>query len=54
MLNDVFEALATLRLIPATANSPPIVSRPIGLQARILELLDVDPITKPNHKEPRP
>jgi transposase len=41
----IFEALASLRLIPASANSPPVVPRPVGLQARILELLDVDPVT---------
>jgi len=41
----IFDALARLRLIPATANAPPIVPAPTGLQARILELLDVDPIT---------
>lgn len=42
---NLFDALAQLRLIPATANAPPIVPAPTGLQARILELLDVDPIT---------
>lgn len=41
----IFDALARLNLIPATANAPPIVPAPTGLQARILELLDVDPIT---------
>lgn len=41
----IFDALARLRLVPATANSPPIVPAPTGLQARLLELLDVDPIT---------
>ncbi len=41
----IFDALARLELIPATANAPPIVPAPTGLQARILELLDVDPIT---------
>lgn len=41
----VFDALDRLRLIPATANAPPIVPAPTGLQARLLELLDVDPIT---------
>ncbi len=39
----IFDALARLTLIPATANSPPIVPAPTGLQARILELLDVNP-----------
>lgn len=42
---NLFDALAQLRLIPATANAPPIVPAPTGLQARILELLDIDPIT---------
>lgn len=42
---NLFDALARLRLIPATANAPPIVPAPTGLQAHILELLDVDPIT---------
>ncbi len=36
---NLFDALALLRLTPATANSPPIVPAPTGLQARILELL---------------
>ena len=42
---NIFAALSRLRLIPATANSPPVVPAPTGLQARILDLLDVDPIT---------
>jgi len=42
---NLFDALAELRLIPATANAPPIVPAPTGLQARILDLLDVDPIS---------
>ena len=41
----IFDALSQLRLTPATANAPPIVPAPTGLQAHILELLDVDPIT---------
>ncbi len=40
----IFDALDRLRLIPATANAPPIVPAPTGLQARILELLDIDPL----------
>lgn len=40
----IFDALSRLQLIPATANAPPIVPAPTGLQARILELLDVDPL----------
>lgn len=42
---NLFDALAELRLIPATANAPPIVPAPTGLQARILDLLDVDPLS---------
>ena len=42
----IFEALSRLRLIPATANAPPIVPQPAPLQARILELLHVDPLTQ--------
>lgn len=42
---NLFNALAELRLVPATANAPPIIPAPTGLQARILDLLDVDPIT---------
>jgi transposase len=39
----IFEALAGLRLIPATGHDPPIIPRPLPLQARLLDLLDVDP-----------
>jgi len=38
----IFEALSRLRLIPATGPDPPIVPTPPPLQARILELLNVD------------
>ena len=41
----IFDALARLELIPATANAPPIVPAPTGLQARLHELLDVNPLT---------
>jgi len=41
---NLLDTLARLHLIPATANAPPIVPAPTGLQARILELLDVDPL----------
>ena len=41
----IFAALAELRLIPATANAPPIVPAPTGIQARLLKLLAVDPTT---------
>ncbi|MGH3370031.1 MAG: IS1634 family transposase, partial [Nocardioidaceae bacterium] len=40
----IFDALARLHLIPATANAPPIIPAPTGVQARLLELLDVDPL----------
>lgn len=42
---NLFDALADLPLIPATANGPPIIPAPAGLQSRILELLNVDPTT---------
>ncbi|MCA1696028.1 MAG: IS1634 family transposase [Actinobacteria bacterium] len=41
---NLFDALGELRLVPATANAPPIIPAPTGLQARILELLDVHPL----------
>ena len=40
----IFDALARLHLVPATANAPPTIPQPTGVQARILELLDVDPL----------
>jgi transposase len=43
----IFEALARLRLIPASGHDPPIIPQPPPLQARLLHLLDVDP-TKPS------
>ncbi len=42
----IFEALARLRLIPATGGQPPGIPQPPPLQARLLALLDVDP-TRP-------
>jgi len=39
----IFGALSRLRLIPATATSPAVIPEPPPLQARLLELLDVDP-----------
>ncbi|MGH7702020.1 MAG: IS1634 family transposase [Gemmatimonadales bacterium] len=41
----IFAALGGLPLIPASANGPPVIPAPQGQAARILELLDVDPIT---------
>jgi hypothetical protein len=42
----VFEALAWLRLNPARGHDPPTIATPPPLQARLLELLKVDP-TRP-------
>lgn len=39
----IFTALAKLRLQPASATSPAIIPKPPPLQARLLELLGVDP-----------
>ena len=39
----IFEALARLRLLPASGHDPPTIPRPPPLQARLLQLLDVDP-----------
>ncbi len=43
----IFQALARLRLIPATGHDPPIIPQPQPLQARLLHLLDVDPTQAP-------
>ena len=43
----IFQALAGLRLLPATGHDPPIIPQPVPLQARLLELLDVDPTQLP-------
>ncbi len=42
----IFEALARLRLIPATGGQPPGIPQPPPLQLKLLDLLDVDP-TRP-------
>jgi transposase len=42
----IFEALGRLRLLPATGPDPPGIPKPPPLQAKLLELLDVDP-TRP-------
>jgi hypothetical protein len=47
----VFQALARLRLIPASGHDPPIIPQPPPLQARLLELLDVDPTQPPDQLE---
>jgi transposase len=39
----IFEALARLRLLPASGHDPPVIPQPPPLQARLLHLLDVDP-----------
>jgi hypothetical protein len=39
----IFQALARPRLIPASGHDPPVIPQPPPLQARLLELLDVDP-----------
>jgi len=41
----IFDALSRLVLVPARATGPPVVPAPPELAARILELLEVDPIT---------
>jgi transposase len=43
----IFQALASLRLIPATAGQPPGIPQPQPLQARLLDLLGVDPTQPP-------
>jgi transposase len=39
----IFEVLARLRLLPSSGHDPPIIPQPQPLQARLLQLLDVDP-----------
>jgi Domain of unknown function (DUF4277) len=43
----IFQALAGLRLLPASGHDPPIIPQPPPLQARLLELLEVDPTQPP-------
>ncbi len=43
----ILTTLASLRLIPATATTPAQVTRPNTVQARLLELLGVDPTRPP-------
>jgi hypothetical protein len=43
----IFDALSRLRLIPAGDGRPAIIPRPAPLQARLLDLLDVDPTQPP-------
>jgi transposase len=43
----IFQALAGLRLIPASGHDPPVIPQPSPLQAQLLELLNVDPTQPP-------
>ncbi len=43
----IFQALAGLRLIPASGNRPAIIPQPTPTQARLLDLLAVDPTQPP-------
>ena len=43
----ILTALASLRLIPATATTPAQITRPTPVQARLLKLLGVDPTRPP-------
>jgi transposase len=47
----IFQALAGLRLIPASGHDPPIIPQPPPLQAHLLQLLDVDPTQPPDQPE---
>jgi hypothetical protein len=42
----IFQALAGLRLIPAHDGNPATIPKPVGVQARLLDLLDID-ISRP-------
>ena len=42
----IFQALADLRLIPAHDGNPATIPKPAGVQARLLDLLDID-ISRP-------
>jgi hypothetical protein len=42
----IFQALADLRLIPAHDGNPVLIPKPTGVQAHLLDLLDVD-ISRP-------
>src|SRR5215207_6916476 len=43
----IFQSLGHLRLIPASGHDPPIIPQPPQLQARLLQLLEVDPTQPP-------
>ncbi|MBM0237933.1 hypothetical protein JNW88_13630, partial [Micromonospora sp. ATA32] len=40
----ILQALATMKIIPATGRNPPTIPHPTPLQLRLLELLDIDPL----------
>jgi hypothetical protein len=42
----IFQALADLRLIPAHDGNPALIPKPAGVQAHLLDLLEVD-ISRP-------
>ena len=42
----IFQALADLRLIPAHDGNPAVIPKPVGIQARLLDLLGID-ISRP-------
>ncbi|GAA4179167.1 hypothetical protein GCM10022252_00260 [Streptosporangium oxazolinicum] len=39
----IFQALASLRIVPGTGQSPPVIPQPTPVQIHLLKLLDVDP-----------
>lgn len=47
----IFRALADLRLIPAHDGNPATIPKPVGVQARLLDLLNVD-ISRPRWLNP--
>jgi hypothetical protein len=47
----IFRALADLRLIPAHDGNPATIPKPAGVQARLLDLLDID-ISRPRWLNP--
>ena len=47
----IFQALADLRLIPAHDGNPATIPKPAGVQARLLDLLNID-ISRPRWLTP--
>jgi transposase len=39
----ILQALSTMKIIPGSGHSPPVIPQPTPLQLRILDLLDIDP-----------